>query len=691
MTTFNTGNPVPSSDGKDLSDNAETIDQIVNSSNTTAISRIGKTLSTIRGLESNYTFTAINGGIWATGQTFTAFNQFMVFGSTAYKPKVTATLPYIVGATPVGDSNIEPVDIGTQIVDRLNPDTLAIALADTNMLLNDVLHIKSGKIGPEIWVAVLLSSITPNGDNKIASTGSPTLALVKQERPLVYDIVIAYGQSNAVGYAGQPGVPAVDDSSTPTANIFAKNYDPATDSIIPISNTMNHLNYILESGGSRGNAWTAFSNTWYGRTGNGVVILNGARGGASISQLQKGNTNPVAPDAVIDADYYQRTLDAYQSTKAAMATQGYDQGGTYCVFHQGETDQQSGLNPVSYRNDLKQLALDMFVDFNNLSKFGVCIVGCPGSRPLESWQTIQSAQYSAVNDGVGGDIGRNMAVVFDGCPSFTLDNGQYNIADDTHYSQRGYNEMGVGAARGLSDWVTSDIDQTGNETNIRHRRGVTGAGYAAINKVSAIASFDGAAWSLLTDTNTGPTAPFHPNFVKNITLTGGVLRFILSGISPVTYDMSVELNDAGVQNSIFPTITKFTGTNEWGFDIDFRADLYFFVDTATGVILEKNPPAAVTAGSLIDLTVSATTDGTTATVTHPSTQSIPEAQYMATSAAEAGSVGMRVDATTTTRITATGASSSAAMRVRRVALTRSQVEGIGAFSVRISASVSDTQ
>ena len=374
-------------------------------------------------------------------------------------------------------------------IDKLTPATLAIAVADARLEVDDVVNIldtsQASNFGG-FWELVLASGITDNGDNKILSTGgqSPALALVKIERPLVYDIVITYGQSGSIGFAGQPGVPAVDDASTPTANVFAKNYDPDTDTIIPISNTMNHLNFVLEGSGSRGNAWTAFANTWYDLTGNGLIILNAGRGSASISQLQKGNTNPVSPDSVPDADYYQRMIDGYADTKTAMATQGYDIGRTYCVFHQGEADQQTGLNPVSYRNDLKQLALDMFVDITELNKFGVIIVGNPGSRPLESWQNIQSAQWSAVNDGVGGDIGRNMVIVYDGTPSFTLENGQYNIADDTHYSQRGYNEMGIGSARGLHEWVSGNIDITGNEANSRDKGSVTGAGKLSIRKIS---------------------------------------------------------------------------------------------------------------------------------------------------------------------------------------------------------------
>lgn len=114
MTTFNTGNSVPSTDGRDLSDNAESIDSVTNSNNPTTITRTGKTIKTLAGLESEYLFTAINGGVWAAGQTFTAFNQYMVFGAVAYKPKFATSLPHTVGASP-DPTKVEPIEIFNDI------------------------------------------------------------------------------------------------------------------------------------------------------------------------------------------------------------------------------------------------------------------------------------------------------------------------------------------------------------------------------------------------------------------------------------------------------------------------------------------------------------------------------------------------------------------------------------------------
>lgn len=43
----------------------------------------------------------LNGGVWATGQTFTAYNQYMIYNNVPYKPLATTTLPYgPTGSTP---------------------------------------------------------------------------------------------------------------------------------------------------------------------------------------------------------------------------------------------------------------------------------------------------------------------------------------------------------------------------------------------------------------------------------------------------------------------------------------------------------------------------------------------------------------------------------------------------------------
>lgn len=50
MTTYNTGNPVPSGDARDRFDNSQTLDEVVNENLPTTITRTGKVIKTFHGM-----------------------------------------------------------------------------------------------------------------------------------------------------------------------------------------------------------------------------------------------------------------------------------------------------------------------------------------------------------------------------------------------------------------------------------------------------------------------------------------------------------------------------------------------------------------------------------------------------------------------------------------------------------------
>ncbi len=108
-----TNNPVPSDHPADARDNFKRIDEIVNlQAAQTNPTRTGKRLNTLFGIESNYIASPINGGVWASGVTFTAYNQYMAFNGVSYKPSFSTPLPYETqGSDPTvsPDSNfVEP-------------------------------------------------------------------------------------------------------------------------------------------------------------------------------------------------------------------------------------------------------------------------------------------------------------------------------------------------------------------------------------------------------------------------------------------------------------------------------------------------------------------------------------------------------------------------------------------------------
>ncbi len=133
-----TNNPVPSDHPADARDNFKIIDEVVNlQAAQTSPTRTGKRLNTLFGIESNYTASPINGGVWASGVTFTAYNQYMAFNGVTYKPSFPTPLPYTTqGANPTTAPDSEFVEPFSEI----NSTNIS---SYTDLIFDDVLSMSS--------------------------------------------------------------------------------------------------------------------------------------------------------------------------------------------------------------------------------------------------------------------------------------------------------------------------------------------------------------------------------------------------------------------------------------------------------------------------------------------------------------------------------------------------------------------
>ena len=98
--------PVPSSSSIVANDNSKVLDYVVNSEGT-VVTRTGKTIPTLDKVLSGLTLdalgyapTPVNGGVWAYGQEFNFYNEYMIYNGEAYSPSPATVLPYTVGAAP---------------------------------------------------------------------------------------------------------------------------------------------------------------------------------------------------------------------------------------------------------------------------------------------------------------------------------------------------------------------------------------------------------------------------------------------------------------------------------------------------------------------------------------------------------------------------------------------------------------
>lgn len=98
MTTFNTGNPIGSTDARDLSDNAENFDTALGTTSATWVDRLGVTRDSFEGRLAKGSFYRV--GDFATGCTLTNMRQTLEYSGHEYSwagafPKVV-----VAGATP---------------------------------------------------------------------------------------------------------------------------------------------------------------------------------------------------------------------------------------------------------------------------------------------------------------------------------------------------------------------------------------------------------------------------------------------------------------------------------------------------------------------------------------------------------------------------------------------------------------
>lgn len=121
--TYNTGNPLGSTDPRDFSDNAENFDDAVNNTaSATWTDRFGNKRTTLAG-QVGYIGTGTGGAIesYTSGLTLTTYSTIIEYNGEFYRPSASATLPYTTTATlPDADSNLAPVGDATLRQDLAN-------------------------------------------------------------------------------------------------------------------------------------------------------------------------------------------------------------------------------------------------------------------------------------------------------------------------------------------------------------------------------------------------------------------------------------------------------------------------------------------------------------------------------------------------------------------------------------------
>lgn len=121
MTTYNTGNPVPSGNAYDRFDNSQTFDEVVNSVLPTAETRLGKQIKTLYGQEQDFNQFLINSGFEPNHLTYVVGTTLQVdrptqlidYSGSVYRVKLPAVFPVMLTGNWAADSAVL-VDVGDQ-------------------------------------------------------------------------------------------------------------------------------------------------------------------------------------------------------------------------------------------------------------------------------------------------------------------------------------------------------------------------------------------------------------------------------------------------------------------------------------------------------------------------------------------------------------------------------------------------
>lgn len=157
MTTYNTGNPVPSGDARDRFDNSQTLDEAINGAMPSTVTRTGKVIKTLEGMQQEFKV-LIDGfgfnyaGPYTAGTVLLSHLSYVEVGGLAYVLKSDVPVPYTltgnwasesVNFKLAGDSVLRtelaasgPNLVNPSVVGATSPDANSVAITLRQVLDN---------------------------------------------------------------------------------------------------------------------------------------------------------------------------------------------------------------------------------------------------------------------------------------------------------------------------------------------------------------------------------------------------------------------------------------------------------------------------------------------------------------------------------------------------------------------------
>lgn len=251
-------------------------------------------------------------------------------------------------------------------------------------------------------------------------------------------LVIAAGQSNAKGFSLDP------QNTTALTNGLGYQFYPsgAGGVFLPLGRT--------GFGRTEGSPWAAFAQTWAAAAGGTVLLVDASVGGSSLISANKsaltgsgvtysGGTWDLADG--VNSLYNLWAKPQVQAAITAAEANGFDIRKIVVYWVQGETDGAGSVvttTIAAYQTRLTAIVDQFAADFD-IDAFLISLIGTNAGAEFTSGVNVRAAQTNVATT----DRPLLADVAFSDAPNFFAAG---KMVDNLHYTQAGYNEMGIGLA-----------------------------------------------------------------------------------------------------------------------------------------------------------------------------------------------------------------------------------------------------
>lgn len=241
-------------------------------------------------------------------------------------------------------------------------------------------------------------------------------------------IFLAAGQSNAVG-KGDSSLSVHPPAQT------AWEYKWQQDALVPLQDPVGEDYQRLQQAAT-GSLWPAFAAAYHQRTGDTVIIVPAARGGASCH----------AKARLGDMDTWDTTGHLFSAavakTQAAIRlSNGVVKG---IIWVQGERDANAVNSGVLDVNEYSDALCRLIRRFRNALgapiPFYIVLTGNYKGHPEKGFDAVRKVQTELAQTIPG------VFIVYRGTPDFF---GKHWMTDDIHYNQHGLNHIGATIAEAM--------------------------------------------------------------------------------------------------------------------------------------------------------------------------------------------------------------------------------------------------